>query len=412
MPAATPLPRGPSVLTLYSAADLLTRPGCPVCRYADEAADRYLGWFALEGHAQPGTISRLGASLGMCARHTRRIMSQPGAAVRLTAVYRYVLAAVRDRLAGTDVAIAACPACEHDDAAADRAIQTLLEGLADGAVAQRYRDLGGLCIPHAGIATAGGRRTAVTRIVDTVREALATVQARPDWLAGTDHDAPARAALRAGTPAGDAPLASTCAACAGAAQAERDGLAQLPVLTGGTAPAVHPASRLCQAHMADAAFAASRCGGLRALLGWQGDCVAAAADTATGNFVSRLRSGQRGPSHVSHCMVCREARAAGQRIIGEVRAAVRASASAADRPRPLCVRHHLIVRGADRRVGQLLAGAHAQHADLLASELTEAFRLTTWAHSQGAAAPVSSTWRQAAAFLDGGVLTGSALRHP
>ena len=45
MPAATPIPRGPTVLTLYTAADLLTGPGCPVCRYADEAGDRYLAWF-------------------------------------------------------------------------------------------------------------------------------------------------------------------------------------------------------------------------------------------------------------------------------------------------------------------------------------------------------------------------------
>jgi hypothetical protein len=90
------------VLTLYSAADLLTAPGCPVCRYATEASDRYLHWFALEGHAQSATITRLCASLGMCAAHTRRLIRQPGAAVRLTAVYRYVVTAARDplRLAG------------------------------------------------------------------------------------------------------------------------------------------------------------------------------------------------------------------------------------------------------------------------------------------------------------------------
>ena len=64
------MPRGPTVLTLYSAADLLTAPGCPVCRYATEASDRYLRWFALEGHAQPTTITRLCASLGMCAPRT------------------------------------------------------------------------------------------------------------------------------------------------------------------------------------------------------------------------------------------------------------------------------------------------------------------------------------------------------
>ena len=91
MPAATPIPRGPTVLTLYAGADLLTGPGCPVCRYAGEAGDRYLAWFALEAHADAVTITRLCSSLGMCPRHTRGLMSQPGAASRLTAVYRYVM---------------------------------------------------------------------------------------------------------------------------------------------------------------------------------------------------------------------------------------------------------------------------------------------------------------------------------
>jgi hypothetical protein len=85
------MPRGPTVLTLYSAADLLTGPGCPVCRYAAEAGDRYLAWFALEAHADAVTITRLCSSLGMCPRHTRGLMSQPGAPSRLTAVYRHVL---------------------------------------------------------------------------------------------------------------------------------------------------------------------------------------------------------------------------------------------------------------------------------------------------------------------------------
>ena len=139
MPAATPVPRGPSVLTLYTATDLLTGPGCPVCRYAGEAADRYLAWFALEGHADVVTITRLCSSLGMCPRHTRGLMSQPGAASRLTAVYQYVVRAARDRLSGRAARPGACPGCEHDDGSAGRALDTLLEGLADYLVRDRYR---------------------------------------------------------------------------------------------------------------------------------------------------------------------------------------------------------------------------------------------------------------------------------
>ena len=161
MPSAAPIPRGPTVLTLYTAADLLTGPGCPVCRYADEAGDRYLAWFALEGHADAATVTRLCSSLGMCARHTRGLMSQPGAARRLTAVYRYVVEAARDLLSGRAASIDACPACEHDRGAVGRALDTLLDGLADNLVRDRYRELGGLCIPHLRAAwTRGDHRVA------------------------------------------------------------------------------------------------------------------------------------------------------------------------------------------------------------------------------------------------------------
>jgi hypothetical protein len=148
MPAAAPVPRGPTVLILYSAMDLLTGPGCPVCRYADEAADRYLAWFAFEAHADAGMITRLCSSLGMCSRHTRALMRQPGAERRLTAVYRYILPVARDWVGGRAARPGDCPACEHDDAAANRALDTLLDGLAGGQVRERYRRLGGLCIPH------------------------------------------------------------------------------------------------------------------------------------------------------------------------------------------------------------------------------------------------------------------------
>ena len=48
----------------------MTGPGCPVCRYADEAGDRYLAWFALEAHADAMTITRL-CRRWACARATR-----------------------------------------------------------------------------------------------------------------------------------------------------------------------------------------------------------------------------------------------------------------------------------------------------------------------------------------------------
>ena len=191
MPSAAPVPRGPTILTLYAAADLLTGPGCPVCRYADEAAARYLAWFALEGHADAVAVTRLCSSLGMCPRHTRALIHQPGAARRLTAVYRYVMETARGALSGPAMRPGVCPACEHDDGATVRALDTLLEGLAQGPVRERCRELGGLCIPHLHAASARGSRQVVTWLSGTLKASAGTW---PTWLAGSDRDADMRRA--------------------------------------------------------------------------------------------------------------------------------------------------------------------------------------------------------------------------
>jgi hypothetical protein len=88
-------------------------------------------------------MTRLCRSLGMCPRHTRGLMSQPGAPSRLTAVNRYLVQAARDQLAGRGARLAGCPACEHDGEAAGRALGTLLDGLDDSQVRERYHELGG-----------------------------------------------------------------------------------------------------------------------------------------------------------------------------------------------------------------------------------------------------------------------------
>ena len=270
MPAATPIPRGPTVLTLYTAADLLTGPGCPVCRYADEAADRYLAWFALEGHADAVTITRLCSSLGMCPRHTRGLMSQPGAARRLTAVYRYVLEAARDQLSGEVARLSVCPACRHDDAAAGRALETLIEGLADDCVRERYRELGGLCLPHLGTACA----RAGHRLVDWLSQTAATVITWPTsagWLAGTDRDAEIRAMLRRAAPASARSGSGVCLACLAAGHAEQSHLAEML-----RASDRSPDRRLflCAGHLSDLTVLA---GGrdVAPMLAWQAGCLMA-----------------------------------------------------------------------------------------------------------------------------------------
>ena len=398
MPAPAPLPRGPSVLTLYSAADLLTAPGCPVCRYVTEASDRYLGWFALEGHAQSAAITRLCSSLGMCAGHTRRAMSQPGAAIRLTAVYRYVVTAAGDRLAERKARPAACPACEHDEAAAWRAVDTLLEDLADPSVLDRFRELGGLCLPHLAAAITRSRRMAL--LAETAQERIAARDLRCDWLAGTDHDAETRSVLRRAVPATGSPGAAACAPCLAGAQAEQDTLTRLPAVA---SDGPDPALTLCASHLADAAMVAGA-RGMRPLLAWQMQCLTSRLPAGRAQW---LRAGPR-RRDISGCAVCRAGRAAAQRGLASLSDAPQLQVTDA----ALCVRHHLVLLAAEPRRAQLFAPSAVRRADQLAAELADAFDRISRAYSTGTPAPESTAWQRAAAFLDGSVFGGRCQPPP
>ncbi len=406
MPAAAPIPRGPTVLTLYTAADLLTAPGCPVCRYAGEAGDRYLGWFALEAHADAVTITRLCASLGMCPRHTRGLMSQPGAAHRLTAVYRYVVEEARDRLAGRAAPTGACPACEHDDGAAGRALETLLDGLTDDSVRERYRELGGLCIPHLRAAVGRGDR----RTVAWLSRTMTAGPADPGRLARTDYDADARAALRRAAAAIARPGPGSCIACLAAARSQDDHLTWTARAGGGSPP--DRLLLLCAGHLNDVvALAGQR--DAPSLLAWQAGCLAAAVSHEAAS-PARRRLGapaswvrpRRRADGTDRCPACLAGQDAAQRAVDELRASLHASHPAPGYQAPLCVRHLLGLQAADPWAGHVTARGAVQRAEMLLAELNEAFGKNTWARRHEARGPEMTAWRRAAAFLDGGVFCG------
>jgi hypothetical protein len=400
MPAASPLPRAPSVLTLSSAADLLTERGCPVCRYAAEAADRYLVWFALEAHADSVMITRLGVSLGMCARHTRGLMSQPGAAARLTAAYQYILQAAQARLAGPNHRPAACPGCAHDQAAATRALGTLLEGLEEPGVQARCRDVGGLCVPHAHAAALVRRqRHAAAWLVQVTIDSLHG-PARPLAVlaGGPDHDAAVRARLRARLPPpGHAPSAGACRVCAAAAGQERDQLTSLDL-----ADSLAWASAcLCPRHLRDAALTApdDSAGLLTSQARQQAARLAAAARSKP--LVPGWRRRLAG-----ECPVCQACEAAAQRELRDL-ADMPAGPGAADWPGMLCVRHVLALRPTGSPAARAAAALAARRADALAAELAAAFRKGTWAHRHEPKGREATAWQRAAVFLDGGVCGGT-----
>jgi hypothetical protein len=406
VPGPTPIPRGPTVLTLYGASDLLTGPGCPVCRYAEEAADRYLAWFALEGHADTVTITRLCSSLGMCPRHTRGLMSQPGAAGRLTAVYRYVMAAARDRLSGRAGRVGRCPGCEHDDGAADRALEILIDGLADDAVRERYRELGGLCLPHVRSASVRGGQRLVAWLSHT---AAATVVAYPTpvgWLAGADRDAEVRAVLRRASPASARPGSGVCLACLAAGHAEQSHLDRI-----GRVSDHSPDRRLllCAGHLAELTILTGR-QDAAPMLAWQAGCLAASLNRVDG--IGRLWSRRYRADGSQGCPVCLAAEHAAQRALEDLRVSVRGSQPTRSWLAPLCVQHLLGLRAVDRRAAGAAVPAAAERAGTLIAELNEAFGKGTWARRQEARGPEMTAWRRAAAFLNGGVFCGCPPYEP
>jgi hypothetical protein len=375
-----------------------------------------MAWFAMEGHADTVTATRLCASLGMCSRHTRGLMNQPGADRRLTALYRYLTRAARGRLAGADrrgARLDGCPACEHDDGATSRALETLLDGLADDRVRNRYRELGGLCIPHLRAASARADRQVIDWLARTMKAAVTTRAAGSGWLAGTDRDADARVALRTALPAIALRRSGGCAACLAAGRWQAWNLARMADGSDRGRPDRPPL--LCQGHLSDLLVLAGRSAAPH-LLVRQADCLAAALiqpvsspgrrpGGPAGWLRSRRRPGAR-PS-VEDCPVCLASAAAARRTVDDLRSRLRAEQPVPDSNLPLCVRHLLGLKAVDVRGGRLAEPGAIARADLLIAELDKAFDNATWAHRHEAKGPEMTAWRRAVAFLDGGVFCGS-----
>jgi hypothetical protein len=442
MPGATPVPRGPSHLTLYGAEDLLAAEECPVCRYVAEVDGRFLGWFALGGHADASMITRLCESLGLCPRHTRGLLAQPGADARLTPVYRYLLRAAREYLTSGEPPRMACPACARDVDGAGRALDTLLAGLQEAQVRDRYTSLGGLCVPHVRAAAGHAGRRDAAWLADIALSRLASGQASFAMLAGaTDPDAEVRAGLRSGltvieprTAAESAAAGEragrcgvACVVCCAAAKVERDCLIGITGLPGSEEPQGIRACELCAAHLQDAWAQAvgARAGagasprdlssGLLVSLredamSWLGRDAVARSGLAVMNPLSRRRRIRPG-SGPAECPVCRAAQSAAQQHLSALGAApgpgMPPSMGAPGPGEPgVCVRHVFSLRELNSGAGAVAARRAISRADQLVAGLEEAFRKRTWAHRHEARGHEMSAWRRAAALIDGRVYGG------
>lgn len=399
MPSATPLPAGPSRLALFGAEDLLRPDGCPVCSYIAEAGDRFLGWFALEAHADADIITRLCGSLGFCPVHTRGMLGQPGAAGRMTALYTYLFRAAARYVATGTSPSGPCLPCARDAEASDRAQETLLTGLQEADLRDRYRDSHGFCLPHlrAAMPRAGNRLAAW--LAEDMRSRLAAGPPSLALLAGDgDPDANVRARLRASLPAAPLPTleGDVCAVCQTMSLRERDAIGQLAAATG-TSPGP------CPKHMRDACadVAAERlvaCQTDRAEA-WLGSLMPTASP---GGAIRRLAVWRHRP-HGGEVHGCPACLATGPMAWAHgAQYAVSRSGQAPE----LCLRHVLALRRSDPPGAVPFVLMAARRTDSVLRELEEAFHKQAWAHRDEPRGREMTAWQRAAALVDGRVYGG------
>jgi len=130
-------------------ADLLGKPGCPLCRLRRDSSERYLRALLWEGVNDIGLRERLSAGRGFCPRHAHEALAADralsggslGAAILLGSMARGRLVELRrlptSRTRRTREAVraasqpAACPVCEHIAMAERMAVERLLARLSD-----------------------------------------------------------------------------------------------------------------------------------------------------------------------------------------------------------------------------------------------------------------------------------------
>lgn len=462
-PAGTPVRRWAEREALRQ----LAQPGCPACRAAGAAEERFAHSFVVELYADFRFQDRLARSAGFCPRHTRRLLVRREAPWVMPAAYRPVVEEAAQGLArshGRALAPAPCPACERVAGAEQGAIRVLLWALTEAEIGEAYRRHGGLCLRHVVSALAEvGDGVAAELLLDVALERFGSPSAGPSLtdLAGVDPDAPLRAGARRALAASagawrrrtttgglKARLRSgACAICLAAGVREVDYLGWLAVEThAGDDRAAGEGRWLCAEHLHDLALldaqpAAAvgrhqlaelwhrlqrvrlqldtvppRGAGLRlraAVRAWHARRQASAADRlreALRQLAGSRRSALDALRELLKCYRCTACR-----VGTEAEARERALLAAAieepslrscyRRSLGLCVRHAREVEAYGPR-GAWVRETVVGRLRVLGWELEEASRKAAWAARHEPRGPEATAWLRAAGQLDGRVFLG------
>ena len=144
-----------------------TQEGCPICRLAQESANRYLDAWKYELFTDVEVRQMLRRSLGFCHAHTWQL-AHMGATLQLAQAYRDIITDTSEQLqSGTDAPTASsglfrrifdtgspsnkrepCPACYQKEQAEIRQINTLRKVLLDEDFYRQFAASDGLCLEH------------------------------------------------------------------------------------------------------------------------------------------------------------------------------------------------------------------------------------------------------------------------
>jgi hypothetical protein len=176
--------------------EALASGGCPVCRLATHAVQRFLDNFLYERVNDPKSREEVRASWGFCPHHTWALPAQRNPVLGVAIVYLDLVGALRDRVNAalrgqarrrrdTGSALrhallpaAPCPACLHRQRMEEVYVASLLEHSADPEVRQALAGPAPLCLPHLALAASVARSTEdLTRLLEAQRQALARLEA-------------------------------------------------------------------------------------------------------------------------------------------------------------------------------------------------------------------------------------------
>ena len=397
--------------------------GCPACNLAEESADRWIGYFIAQGNAETEVVMALRASVGPCARHTRRLLVARGG-VDVFARTAVDVAREALRRAGTGDGPSPCPACARETWAEDHAITTVLGALIRPGADGRLAALGDrFCLPHLLLALSRGlERGPAVRLAEAGVAALGSAQAEElvVRVGGHDDDATSRADLlrSASLPGRGPPLrewvasllaVDACPSCLAEREAVRGALGWLA-----TSSELEPwEARLCSGHL----------GTLHALDALTARRVAASLGAEWSGALARFAGGMsasvgRGPlgrvrARAVHretlekllgnraCRACDVAREAASRTGALLLAALRDPelAGAYGSSHGLCLRH---LSGMPAIVREGLAGEILRaRLALLGWELEEAERKRSWFARWEPTGAEAGAWRRLPGLLGG-----------